>query len=128
MMAPIDVPLVKIYHNPKCSKSRATLALLQERGLTPRIVEYLKSPPAAAELQAIVAMLGIRPEELVRKGEEIYKARYAGKTLSDEQWIAAMVRDPILIERPIVVLEDRAVIGRPPETILALLEDPTAGV
>lgn len=128
MMAPIDVPLVKIYHNPKCSKSRATLALLQERGLTPRIVEYLKSPPAAAELQAIVAMLGIRPEELVRKGEEIYKARYAGKTLSDEQWIAAMVRDPILIERPIVVLEDRAVIGRPPETVLALLEDPTAGV
>lgn len=128
MMAPVDVPLVKIYHNPKCSKSRATLALLQERGLTPRIVEYLKSPPAAAELQTIVAMLGIRPEELVRKGEEIYKARYAGKTLSDEQWIAAMVRDPILIERPIVVLEDRAVIGRPPESVLALLEDSTAGV
>lgn len=128
MMAPVDVPLVKIYHNPKCSKSRATLALLQERGLTPRIVEYLETPPSAAELQAIVAMLGIRPEELVRKGEEIYKARYAGKTLSDEQWIAAMVRDPILIERPIVVLEDRAVIGRPPESVLALLEDSTAGV
>ncbi len=121
MMAPIDVPLVKIYHNPKCSKSRAALALLQERGLTPRVVEYLKSPPSAAELKAITAMLGIRPEQLVRKSEEIYKTRYAGETLTDEQWIAAMVRDPILIERPIVVVENRAVIGRPPETVLALL-------
>lgn len=110
-----------IYHNPECSKSRATLALLRERGLTPRIVEYLQSPPSAAELRAIVAMLGIRPEELVRKGEDIHKSRYAGKTLSDEQWIAAMVRDPILIERPIVVLKDRAAIGRPPEAVLALL-------
>ncbi|HUG03347.1 MAG TPA: arsenate reductase (glutaredoxin) [Steroidobacteraceae bacterium] len=121
MMAPIEVPLLKIYHNPKCGKSRAALALLQEHGLKPRVVEYLQSPPSAAELKAIVAMLGIRPEELVRKGEEIYKARYAGKTLSDEQWIAAMVRDPILIERPIVVVGRRAVIGRPPETVLALL-------
>jgi len=110
-----------IYHNPKCSKSRAALSLLQERGLTPRIVEYLKSPPSAAELEAIVAMLGIRPEQLVRKGEAIYKANYAGKALSEEQWIAAMVRDPILIERPIVMLENRAVIGRPPEGVLALL-------
>lgn len=122
-MAPIDVPPLKIYHNPKCSKSRATLALLQERGLTPRIVEYLRTPPSAAELEAIVAMLGIRPEQLVRKGEEIYKSRYAGKKLSDEQWIAAMVANPILIERPIVVLGDRAVIGRPPETVLALLRE-----
>ena len=122
MMPPIDVPLVKIYHNPKCSKSRAALALLQERGLTPRIVEYLETPPSAAELKAIVAMLGIRPEQLVRKSEEICKTRYAGETLTDEQWIAAMVRDPILIERPIVVLENRAVIGRPPESVLALLK------
>ncbi|MDP9199787.1 MAG: arsenate reductase (glutaredoxin) [Pseudomonadota bacterium] len=120
-MAPIDVPPLKIYHNPKCSKSRAALALLQERGLTPRIVEYLQAPPAAAELQAIIAMLGIRPEQLIRKGEEIYKARYAGESLSDDQWIAAMVADPILIERPIVVWGHRAVIGRPPETVLALL-------
>ena len=113
---------MKIYHNPKCSKSRATLALLQQRGLTPHVIEYLKSPPSAAELKAIVAMLGIRPEELVRKGEEIYKVSYAGKTLTDEQWIAAMVREPILIERPIVVLGHRAAIGRPPEAVLALLD------
>jgi arsenate reductase len=112
-----------IYHNPRCGKSRATLTLLQEHGLTPRIVEYLQSPPSAAELKAIIAMLGIRPEQLVRKGEEIYRNRYAGKTLSDDQWIAAMVRDPILIERPVVVHGNRAVIGRPPEAVLDLLED-----
>jgi arsenate reductase len=112
-----------IYHNPRCGTSRATLTLLQEHGLTPRIVEYLQSPPSAAELKAIIAMLGIRPEQLVRKGEEIYRNRYAGKTLSDDQWIAAMVRDPILIERPVVVHGNRAVIGRPPEAVLDLLED-----
>jgi len=110
-----------IYHNPKCSKSRATLALLQERGIAPRIVEYLKTPPTAAELEAIVAMLGIGPEQLVRKGEDAYKTRHAGKTLTDAQWIAAMVADPILIERPIVVRGNRAVIGRPPENVLTLI-------
>lgn len=123
MMTTIDAPPLTIYHNPKCSKSRAALALLQERGLTPRVVEYLQTPPSAAELEAIVAMLGIRPEQLVRKGEETYKSRYAGKTLSGAQWIAAMVADPILIERPIVVLGDRAVIGRPPQTVLTLLRE-----
>jgi len=117
-----------IYHNPQCSKSRTTLALLRERGLTLRVVDYLKTPPSTAELESIIGKLGIKPGQLVRQGEEIYKARYSGKTLTDEQWIAAMVRDPILIERPIVVLEDRAVIGRPPENVLALLEDPPADV
>ena len=104
-----------IYHNPKCSKSRETLALLEGRGIRPRIVEYLKAPPTAAELSAIVARLGIRPESLVRKSENIYKTKYAGKTLTDAQWIDAMVRDPILIERPIVVAGGKAAIGRPPE-------------
>jgi arsenate reductase (glutaredoxin) len=111
-----------IYHNPKCSKSRETLALIQERGITPRVVEYLKAPPTAAELTAIVRMLGIRPAALVRKGEEVYKAKYAGKTLSDDQWIAAMIEDPILIERPIVVAGNLAAIGRPPESVLPLLD------
>lgn len=111
-----------IYHNPKCSKSRATLSLLKERGVQPRIIEYLKTPPTAAELKAIVARLGIRPEALVRKGEEIYKSRYAGRTLSDDQWIAAMAKNPILIERPIVVAGRRAVIGRPPENVLTLID------
>lgn len=111
-----------IYHNPKCSKSRATLALLKEHGAKPRIIEYLKTPPTAAELKSIVAGLGIPAQALVRQGEEIYKSRYAGHTLSDDQWIAAMVEHPILIERPIVVAGKRAVIGRPPENVLALLD------
>lgn len=114
---------VTIYHNPHCSKSRATLALLQARGVAPRIVEYLRSPPTAAELRVIVRQLGIAPERLVRKGEQIYKTKYAGKPLSDDEWIEALVRDPILIKRPIVVRGGRAAIGRPPENVLALLED-----
>ena len=111
-----------IYHNPKCSKSRETLELLRGRGIEPRIVEYLKSPPTAAELAAIVRRLGIRPEALVRKGEEVYRTRYAGKSLTDAEWIEALVRDPILIERPIVVAGDRAAIGRPPQSVLAILD------
>lgn len=110
-----------IYHNPKCSKSRATLELLRERGADAVVVEYLKTPPTAAELTALVAKLGISPEQLVRKGEDIYKQHYAGKTLSPEDWIAAMVRHPILIERPIVVVGGRAVLGRPPENVERLL-------
>jgi arsenate reductase len=106
-----------IYHNPRCTKSRETLALLERRGVEPRIVEYLKTPPSATELEAIVAKLGIEPEQLVRKGEDVYKTRYAGKRLTGPQWIAAMVKDPILIERPIVVSGDRAVLGRPPGNV-----------
>ena len=113
---------VTIYHNPKCSKSRETLALLRNRGVEPLIVEYLKSPPPAAQLKAIVDKLGIRPEQLVRKGEEVYKSKYAGKTLTEAQWIEAMVEDPILIERPIVIAGRRAAIGRPPESVLPLLD------
>ena len=92
-----------IYHNPKCSKSRETLALLKGRGVEPRVIDYLKTPPTAAELAAIVGKLGIQAEQLVRKGEDIYKAKYAGKSLTEAQWIDAMVENPILIERPIVV-------------------------
>jgi arsenate reductase (glutaredoxin) len=110
-----------IYHNPKCSKSRATLAILEESGISPRVVEYLRTPPSAEELRAIIAKLGIEPEQLVRKGEELFRREYAGKRLEAEQWIEAMVRDPILIERPIVVSGNRAVLGRPPESVRRLL-------
>lgn len=112
-----------IYHNPKCSKSRETLALLRSRGVEPRVIEYLRTPPSAAELKSVIARLGISPAQLLRRGEEIFRSKYAGKSLNDDQWIAAMVRDPILIERPIVVAGKRAVIGRPPENVLALLRD-----
>ena len=110
-----------IYHNPRCTKSRETLALLEQAGTAPRVIEYLKTPPTATELRAIVAKLGIEPEQLVRKGEEVYKSTYAGKTLTAAQWIDAMVKHPVLIERPIVIRGTRAVIGRPPENVTKLL-------
>lgn len=111
-----------IYHNPKCTKSRATLALLEDNGIEPRVIEYLKTPPSKAELKAILAKLGLGAEELLRKGEEIYKSKYAGRKLEQSQWIDAMVEHPILIERPIVVSGKRAVIGRPPQNVLPLLK------
>lgn len=113
---------ITIYHNPKCSKSRATLELVEQQGADLKIVKYLESPPTAKELEALVTKLGIEPEQLVRKGEEIYKTEYAGKKLTPAQWIDAMVRHPILIERPVVVSGNRAVIGRPPENVRALFE------
>lgn len=112
-----------IFHNPRCSKSRAALTLLEQQGVKPRIIEYLKAAPTAAELREVVRKLGVKAEELVRKNEDVYKTRYAGKNLTEAQWIEAMVNDPILIERPIVVRGDRAVIGRPPENVEKLLRD-----
>lgn len=113
---------LQIYHNPRCSKSRAALTLLEERQLQPAIIEYLKEPPTESDLQALVKKLGIKPEELVRKTEPIYREMYAGKAMTDAQWIAALAKHPILIERPIVVMGKRAVIGRPPERVLDLIE------
>ena len=111
-----------IYHNPACTKSRETLALIRERGHEPQIVEYLKTPPSEAELTAIVRKLGIKPLELVRTGEQVFKDKYKGKTLSDKEWIKAMVANPILIQRPIVVRGEAAAIGRPPEDVKPLLK------
>ena len=113
---------ITVYHNPKCSKSRATLELVEQHGDDLKVIEYLRTPPSAKELEALLAKLGLEPEQLVRKGEDVYKKDYAGKTLSRAQWIEAMVRHPVLIERPIVVAGDRAVIGRPPENVLTLLD------
>jgi len=110
-----------IYHNPRCTKSRQTLALIQEKGEKPEIIEYLNQVPTKAELKKIIAMLGIRPEELIRKGEDDFKSLFKGKSLSDDQWIQAMVDFPKLIERPIVVKNGKAAIGRPPENVLAIL-------
>lgn len=110
-----------VYHNPRCGKSRSACAILAEKGVPVQIVEYLKTPPTEAELAALVAKLGIAPEALVRKGEAVFKESYKGKRLNDAEWIAAMVAHPILIERPIVVSGERAVLGRPPEKVLELL-------
>jgi arsenate reductase len=111
---------VTIYHNPRCGKSRQTLALLRERGIAPRIVEYLETPPSTAELKAILAMLGMSAQELLRKKEAVAAGIDPGK-LSELRLIEAMVKNPIVIERPIVVNGNKAAIGRPPEAVVRIL-------
>ncbi len=113
---------VTIYHNPRCSKSRATLALLEARGIKPKIVDYLKTPPSAAELNAILRKLGLKPRDILRTSETVYgELELKTRRLDDDALIAVMVKNPILIERPIVVAGNRAVVGRPPENVLAIL-------
>lgn len=113
---------VTIYHNSRCSKSRQTLAVLEEKGIKPDIVEYLKTPPDAKTIKKLLAMLKLSPRDLMRKNEAPYKEnQLADTSLSDDQLIAAMVEYPILIERPIVVANGRAAIGRPPEAVLEIL-------
>ena len=112
---------MKIYHNPRCSKSRQTLALLQEKGVEPEVVLYLDTVPTNDELKILLAKLQIRPMQLVRKGEAVWKEKYKGKELSDDEIIAAMISNPKLIERPIVVKDNKAVLGRPPENALELI-------
>lgn len=112
---------VTIYHNPRCSKSRNTLALLEEKGIQPKIVLYLETPPDSSEIKALLKKLGITAAELVRRGEDDYKASGLGKHSSEADIVAAMVKYPKLIERPIVVSGARAVLGRPPENALALI-------
>jgi len=113
---------ITLYHNPRCSKSRATLQLLQSNGHEPTIIEYLTTPPTEQELAQIISMLGIGPRGLMRKKEEVFKTNALDDPeLSDEQLIAAMVANPILIERPVVVTNGRAAIGRPPESVLEIL-------
>ena len=112
---------MKIYHNPRCNKSRQTLALLQENGVKPDLVLYLDNIMTADELRGLLAKLGISPMQLVRKGEAVWKEKYKGKVLSDDQVIEAMIANPKLIERPIVVKDQSAVLGRPPENVLELI-------
>ncbi|HSO08291.1 MAG TPA: arsenate reductase (glutaredoxin) [Pelomicrobium sp.] len=109
-----------IYHNPRCSKSRQTLELLREHQAEPLIIEYLKNPPTREELKAILAKLRLKPEAIVRKGEELYKTQFKGKRLSDDEWLDVLVKNPVLIERPIVVKGAKAALGRPPENVLDL--------
>jgi len=112
----------RIFHNPRCSKSRATLALIQDRGIEPEITLYLESPPDAAELRSILGKLGLSPREFMRKGEAEYKDQSLdNQSLTDDELIDAMVATPKLIQRPIVLAGDRAAIGRPPESVLDIL-------
>ena len=113
---------VIIYHNPRCSKSRQTLSLLEERGVNPEIILYLESPPLASEIGALLEKLGKAPRDIMRKGETPYKELNLGDEMkTDAALIQAMAENPILIERPIVVCGAKAAIGRPPEMVLAIL-------
>ncbi len=113
---------VTLYHNPQCAKSRATLKLLEDRGLKPRVVEYLKTPPSATELRRLLELLGLSPRALLRTKEPEYKqAGLDNLELPDTQIIRAMIKFPKLIERPIVVSGKKAALGRPPENVLKIL-------
>ena len=113
---------VTIYHNPKCSKSRQTLELLQSRGIKPVIVEYLKEPPDKATLKKLLRLLKMKPRDLMRRTEDIYKkAKLDREDLSNDALISAMMKHPVLIERPIVLANGKAAIGRPPENVLEIL-------
>lgn len=114
--------MTRIYHNPRCSKSRETLQLLQDKGITPEVVLYLETPPDAKTLQDLLKKLGLKPRQLMRQKEAEYKEMgLDDATLADAQLIDAMVRCPKLIERPIVVHGRKAAIGRPPEQVLEIL-------
>lgn len=113
---------VVILHNPRCSKSRETLALIESRGIAPRIVDYLGAPPSVAELGRILKQLGLEPRELMRRDETEYKELDLGNpALTREELIAAMHEHPRLIQRPIVLANGKAALGRPPESVLAIL-------
>ncbi len=112
---------MKIYHNPRCSKSRQTLQIIQDANTDVEIVEYLNTIPSKNELKEILKKLGMKAEEIIRKGENDFKENFKGKNLSEEEWIEAMIKYPKLIERPIIIKGNKAVLGRPPENVKELL-------
>lgn len=112
---------MEIYHNPRCSKSRQALTLLEENGINPAIKLYLQDLPSKAELKEVLAKLGLKAEKLIRKNENDFKENFKGKNLTEDEWIDAMLAYPKLIERPIFIKGDKAVIGRPPEKVLELI-------
>jgi arsenate reductase len=111
-----------IYHNARCSKSRCALDLLHQKGIEPEVVSYLKDAPSEEELEKLVMMLGIPAVQLVRKNEPLFKEKYKGLQLNEHEWIRVMHENPQLIERPIVVKGHKAVIGRPVENVMELIE------
>ena len=113
--------MIKIYHNPRCRKSREGLALVENSGKEFKIIKYLDNPLSENELNDIIKMLNITPLELVRTNEKIWKDNFKGKDLTDTEIVKAMVENPKLIERPIVIYNDIAVVGRPPEKILEII-------
>jgi arsenate reductase (glutaredoxin) len=113
--------MITIYHNPRCSKSRQTLELLKDKGIEPEVNLYLDSPPSAEKLTDLLQKLGLEANQLVRKSEAYYKENLKGLEITDNELIDVMIKNPKLIERPIVVAGDRAAIGRPPEAVLEII-------
>ena len=114
--------IMKIYHNPQCSKSRGALEVITQRKIEPQIINYLQDPPTKEELTELLGMLGMSALEIIRKNEPVFKEQYEGLTLTNDEWITVLVQHPILIERPIIVHNGKAVIARPVEKVLQLLE------
>lgn len=112
---------MKIYHNPRCRKSRETLQIIIDKGVDPQIIEYLKTPFSKEELKEILSILKLSAKDLIRKNEAVYKEQFKNKELSENEWLDILVQNPVLIERPIVVSENKAVLGRPPENVNQLL-------
>lgn len=112
---------MKIYHNPRCMKSRETLQIVEKKAKNLEIIEYLKTPPTEKEIETLLKKLGMKAEEIVRKKEKLFLEKYKGKKLTEKQWIKALAENPILIERPIFVNGNKAVIGRPPENVKKIL-------
>ena len=113
--------MIQILHNPRCGKSRAGLKFLQERGIEPEIIKYLDETPTAEEFKSILKKMNVKPTDVLRKNESIFKENYKGKEFSDDEWVEIMVSNPKLIERPIVVNGNKAVLGRPAEDIEKVL-------
>lgn len=108
---------LQIFHNPRCGKSRDALSYLYSKGLKPEIVFYLQNPPSFSELRDVIRKLNIKPAELIRIKEKVFISNFKGKNFSDDEWIKIMVENPILIERPVIITGEKAVIGRPKERI-----------
>ena len=113
--------VIKIYHNPRCSKSREALAILEENGCKVNVVEYLKTPPDYNEIKDLLVRLNLKPQQIIRTGESLFKEKYKNKNFGDEEWIKILSENPILIERPIIVRKNKAIIGRPPQLVVDLL-------
>jgi len=112
---------MQFYHNPRCRKSRETLQLLYSKGLQPKIVEYLDQVPTQKEIKVILQKLGVKAEALVRKNEALYKKEFKDKDYSEDEWVRILSDYPRLIERPILITDDKAAVGRPPENVLSIL-------
>jgi len=111
-----------IYHNTRCSKSREACSILKEKGMAFETIEYLKTPPTQKEIKELLKMLGMNAQDIIRKGESLYKDKFATKKLSESEWIQVLADNPFLIERPIIVKGNKAMIGRPPEKVLDFLK------